>query len=267
MYRVADNIVDDAGNLIDQVPVGIKDRSLIEDFANGVTSPRPFVERTLPDGTVVRDFNTGLDVSVASDLGSAADDVTLHELLHYMTANSKGTPVSKTGERIINNGWFNPTDLHFDAIKVIHKGRSKGWQNYVMNQNDALLPQYDRVAQMVMERPDEAKAALLKVGRTEEEASNAINSLRDRYSYWYDIQEQRAHLQELFLSKIRPHLKNPNNAAEIEEFLTQNPDILENSSPYKYIQEVRPGSLKQYSQYFASALGTVPFILATGNNE
>lgn len=88
-----------------------------------------------------------------------------------------------------------------------------------------------------------------------------------RYSYWYDIQEQRAHLQELFLSKIKPHLKNPNDATEIEEFLTQNPDILENSSPYKHIQEVRPGSLKDYSKYFASALGTIPFILATENNE
>ena len=62
------------------------------------------------------------------------------------------------------------------------------------------------------------------------------------------------------------HLKNPNDAAEIEAFLTQHPDILESSSPYNFIQEVRPGSLKQYSKYFASALGTLPFIM-TNNNE
>jgi hypothetical protein len=48
--------------------------------------------------------------------------------------------------------------------------------------------------------------------------------------------------------------------------VTQHPDILENSSPYNFIQEVRPGSLKQYSKYFASALGTLPFIM-TNNNE
>ena len=47
---------------------------------------------------------------------------------------------------------------------------------------------------------------------------------------------------------------------------TQHPDILESSSPYNFIQEVRPGSLKQYSKYFASALGTLPFIM-TNNNE
>lgn len=94
----------------------------------------------------------------------------------------------------------------------------------------------------------------------------AIKSLKDRYEYWSDIQEQRAHLQELFISKIKPHLKNPNDAAEIEAFLTQHPDILESSLPYNFIQEVRPGSLKQYSKYFASALGTLPFIM-TNNNE
>ena len=48
--------------------------------------------------------------------------------------------------------------------------------------------------------------------------------------------------------------------------VTLHPDILESSSPYNFIQEVRPGSLKQYSKYFASALGTLPFIM-TNNNE
>ena len=267
LYRVADDVVEDANKLVREVPVEVKDRSLIIDSANGSTSPRPLVKKTLPDGTRVIDFNTGLDVSVASDLGEAADDVTLHELLHYMTANSKGTPVSKAGEKIINNGWFEPADIDYSGIGIVHKGRSKGWQNSIIDQNDSLLPQRDLAAQMVMERPDEAKAALVKMGKTEEEASNLVNSLKARYSYWYDIQEQRAHLQELFLSKIRPHLKNPNDAAEIEEFLTQNPDILEKSSPYKHIQEVRPGTLKEYSKYFASALGTIPFILAAENNE
>ena len=54
---------------------------------------------------------------------------------------------------------------------------------------------------------------------------------------------------------------------EIEAFLAEHPEILENSSPYQYIQEVRPGSLKQYAGYFASALGTVPFILNSESNE
>lgn len=32
------------------------------------------------------------------------------------------------------------------------------------------------------------------------------------------------------------------------------------SPAYKYIQEVRPGTLKQYAGYFASALSTLTFI-------
>lgn len=267
LYRVADDVVADASSMVRDVPVAIKERNLLEDFANGVTSPRPFTEKVLPDGTIIRDFNTGLDVAVASDLGENADDVTLHELLHYMTSNSKGTPISKAGEKIIERGWFAPTDAYYNAIGIINRTRGKGWQNYVMDQNDVLLPKYDAVVKMVMEEPNEAKAALIRTGRTVEQAEAAVNSLRERYSYWYDIQEQRAHLQELFLSKIKPHLKNPNDAAEIETFLTEHPEILENSSPYKYIQEVRPGSLKQYAGYFASALGTVPFILNSGSNE
>ena len=73
-------------------------------------------------------------------------------------------------------------------------------------------------------------------------------------------------LQLLRMPAVKEYLKNPNDAAEIEAFLTQHPDILESSSPYNFIQEVRPGSLKQYSKYFASALGTLPFIM-TNNNE
>lgn len=267
LYRVADDVVTDASIMIRNVPVEVKERSLLEDFANGVTSPRPFTEKVLPDGTIIRDFNTGLNVAVASDLGENADNVALHELLHYMTSNSKGTPISKAGEKIIERGWFAPTDAYYNAVGVINRTRGKGWQNYVMDQNNALLPKYDTVVKMVMEEPDKAKAALLRMGRTEEQAEAAVNSLRERYSYWYDIQEQRAHLQELFLSKIKPHLKNPNDAAEIETFLTEHPEVLENSSPYKYIQEIRPGSLKEYAGYFASALGTIPFILNLQNNE
>ncbi len=128
------------------------------------------------------------------------------------------------------------------------------------DQNNSLLPQYDPVVKMVMEKPNEAISALVKAGRSRQAAEAAVQSLRSRYSTWYDIQEQRAYLQQVFLSRIKPHLKNPNNATEIEEFLTQHPEILNDYPAYHYIQEVRPGSIKDYAKYFSTALGTVPFI-------
>lgn len=42
--------------------------------------------------------------------------------------------------------------------------------------------------------------------------------------------------------------------------MSEHPEILDESPAYKYIQEVRPGTLKQYAGYFASALSTLPFI-------
>lgn len=51
-----------------------------------------------------------------------------------------------------------------------------------------------------------------------------------------------------------------NDATEIEAFMSEHPEILDESPAYKYIQEVRPDTLKQYAEYFASALSILPFI-------
>ena len=86
--------------MIEEVPIDISKTKLELDpsgMVNGVTKTRPAIQTQLPDGTTVADLNTGLDVNVASDLGKEADETALHELLHYMTANSKGRPISKTG--------------------------------------------------------------------------------------------------------------------------------------------------------------------------
>lgn len=270
LYRVADDVVADAGKMIEDVPIDISKTKLDlnpSGLVNGITKTRPAIQTQLPDGTIIADLNTGLDVSVASDLGKDADETALHELLHYMTANSKGEPISKAGERIVSKGWMNPTETHFDAINIIHKNRSKSWQDYIMDQNESLLPQYDPVVKMVMEEPDKATSFLEKAGKSTQEAKNAIQSLRTRYSEWYDIQEQRAYLQQLFHSKIKPNLKNPNDAAEIEEYLSTHPEVLENFPAYKYIQEVRPGSIKDYAKYFSAALGTIPFISKPSKDE
>lgn len=263
LYRVADDVVADAGKMIEDVPIDISKTKLKIDpsgIVNGTTVTRPATQTRLPNGTIVADLDTGLDVNVASDLGKEADETTLHELLHYMTANSKGEPISQAGERIIKKGWMEPTETHFDAINIIHKNRSKSWQDFIMDQNNSLLPQYDPVVKMVMEEPDKAISFLQKAGRTEADAKSAVQSLRARYSEWYDIQEQRAYLQQLFHTKIRPNLKNPNDAAEIEEYLSLHPEVLDDYPAYGHIQEVRPGSLKDYAKYFSAALGTIPFI-------
>ena len=270
LYRFADDVVTDAGKMIEEVPIDISKTKLELDpsgMVNGVTKTRPAIQTQLPDGTTVADLNTGLDVNVASDLGKDADETALHELLHYMTANSKGSPISKAGEKIIEKGWMNPTETHFDAINIIHKNRSKGWQDYILDQNDALLPQYDSVVKMVIEEPNKAISFLEKAGKSAQEAKKAIQSLRSRYSEWYDIQEQRAYLQQLFHSKIKPNLKNPNDASEIEEYLSSHPEVLENFPAYKSIQEVRPGSIKDYAKYFSAALGTIPFISKPSKDE
>ena len=260
-YRFSNDIANEASTIVKDAPLDFsKTVREIDPSGNiaGTTKTRPAL-KVRDDGYRVFDLNTGLDVNIGSDLGSEAEDTTLHELLHYLTVNSKGIPESTSTMQIVDKGWMQPLEALYNPVgKNILRG--KKWQNYILDQNDALLPKYDSVVDMVMNRPDEAKAALLKAGRTEAQADIAIKSLQDRYAYWADIQEQRAHLQELFISKIKPHLKNPNDAAEIESFLSQHPEILENSTPYNYIQEVRPGSLKQYAGYFASALSTLPFI-------
>lgn len=212
------------------------------------------------------DLNTGLDINIANDLGEDAEDTAVHELLHYITANSKGIPEDTGLQTVVDKGWANPLEILYGTSgKNIQRGDK--WQSYILDQNNSLLPEYDQVVNMVMKNPQKAKEYLIKAGRTEPEATDAVNRLRDRYSYWSDIQEQRAHLQELFISKIRPNIKNPNDAAEIENYLLEHPEILENSALYKYIQEVRPGSVNQYAKYFASALSTVPFIYNNAKND
>lgn len=267
-YRFSNDIVNEASTIVKDAPLDFsKTVREIDPSGNivGTTTTRPAL-KVRDDGYKVFDLNTGLDVNIGSDLGSEAEDTTLHELLHYLTVNSKGIPESTSTMQIVDKGWMQPLEALYNPVgKNILRG--KKWQNYILDQNDALLPKYDSVVDMVMNRPDEAKAALLKAGRTEAQADVAIKSLQDRYAYWTAIQEQRAHLQELFISKIKPHLKNPNDAAEIESFLSQHPEILENSAPYNYIQEVRPGSLKQYAGYFASALSTLPFINKLTTNK
>jgi hypothetical protein len=267
-YRFSNDIANEASTIVKDAPLDFsKTVREIDPSGNiaGTTKTRPAL-KVRDDGYRVFDLNTGLDVNIGSDLGSEAEDTTLHELLHYLTVNSKGIPESTSTMQIVDKGWMQPLEALYNPVgKNILRG--KKWQNYILDQNDALLPKYDSVVDMVMNRPDEAKAALIKAGKTEAQADVAIKSLQDRYAYWADIQEQRAHLQELFISKIKPHLKNPNDAAEIESFLSQHPEILENSAPYNYIQEVRPGSLKQYAGYFASALSTLPFINKLTTNE
>lgn len=58
------------------------------------------------------------------------------------------------------------------------------------------------------------------------------------------------------------HLKNPNDAAEIEDLFTNVPSILENrpDKVKKVMETIRPGNLSDYSKYLAESLSVFPFI-------
>ena len=265
LYTQSQDIVEDASQLIKNADINLEDRYVLNPTGetNGITQGNAVQKTILNNGTELIDADTGLTINIADDLSFNADDTTLHELLHYMTNNSKGSPSTT----IVNGDWLSHPETHYDAINKIFRSKSSRWQNYILDQNDSLLPKYDKVVKLVMENPEEAIKYLKNAGRSETDAINAVNSLKSRYKYLYDIQEQRAFLQELFLSKIQPNLKNPNSVKEIEQFLIDNPAILENSPSYQQIQEIRPGTLKDYAKYFSAALSTLPIINKSIQND
>ena len=92
-------------------------------------------------------------------------------------------------------------------------------------------------------------------------STEQVQGLQEYVKNQYDIQENRAYLQEFFIKEVLPNLRNPNDASEIERFLLMYPEKLDNYTNVKKImEEIRPGSVKQYAKYFAEALSTLPFI-------
>ena len=267
LYRHADNIQAKAKKLIEDTPADLS-RTTYELGALGEARLNPIVTTTLPDGSVIHNLNTGVNVSIGSNLGGLADETASHEYLHLMTANSKGIPQNDGITTVIDNGWEAPISTWWDAIKTGHIRSGEKWQEYIMDQNNSLLPQYDNMVKTVMETPEKAIDLLKRSGKTTEEAEGVVNTLKQAYEYMYDIQEQRAHLQTLYLYDILPKLKNPNSVEEIEKVLTENPELLKSTGDLKMLtEEIRPGSIHDYAKYFASALSTLPVITTLTNNK
>lgn len=267
LYRHADNIQAKAKKLIEDTPADLS-RTTYELGAMGETRLNPIATTTLPDGSVIHNLNTGANVSIGSNLGGLADETASHEYLHLMTANSKGIPQNDGITKVIDNGWEAPISTWWDSIKTGHIRSGEKWQEYIMDQNNSLLPQYDNMVKTVMETPEKAIDLLKKSGKTTEEAEGLINNLKQAYEYMYDIQEQRAHLQTLYLYDILPKLKNPNSVEEIEKVLTENPELLKSTGNLKMLtEEIRPGSIHDYAKYFASALSTLPAVTTLTNNK
>ena len=233
----------------------------------GATVPREPYKFKLSDGTPVTDYNTGLDVQIASDRGVKAQNTAYHELQHYLTNKATGT-ASYPSLKFIANGPYEPLITPTSNGELLI-GRGDAWQHFIMDQNEALLPERSFVYEEAIHSPKKLKKRLVEIGRTPEEADDLILKLKDEAQDMMDIQEERAHLKTWFTKDILPFLKNPNDASEIERVLAGHPDIMENR-PEKIktlMESLRPGSIKDYAKYLAESLGIVPFIVNTNSKE
>ena len=162
---------------------------------------------------------------------------------------------------------FEPIGLDYGDDIMVPRG--KAWQHFVMEQNEALLPEMDSIYKSVIDNPDNVEEMLINMGRTLEVARRQIQILRNEIQDLDDIQEIRAHLKTWFKSDVMPYLKDPNSVSEIESAFEDIPTILE-SRPDKVkrvMETVRPGNLKEYAKYFAESLSMLPFVYSNSKNE
>jgi len=263
-----ENLLNTMQDRIKAVPIKYsKTRKQLSDTpgygTNGTTVPRKPLISVNSDGTKVIDYNTGLNVNIASDLGESARSTGYHELQHYLTNNATGT-TSYPHIQFYNNGAYNPVS-YVDTEGNIIRMRGDGWQHYIMDQNDLLLPTKSYAHEKAVNEPKLLKRILTDTGKTSDEADTFIQMLRDEAEDMLNIQESRAWLKTWFNDEIKPLVKNPNDANEIEKILLEHPEIMENR-PYKIknlMDILRPGTIKDYSKYFAGALSAIPVTLNT----
>lgn len=250
-------------------------KSVEELNAEGVTTANAPKEFTMTDmfGHPFSVFNgdTGMQ---GIEIGSNAinpRETAFHELLHYTTNNAKEIDYNSSflvkPDNLFGNSFYNYHDIR-DGSGGIVVPKGKIWQQTIMNQNDNLLPAKDPIYDLVWKDSDKAKSLLESQGYSSEKAENVIRKIKKESKYMWDIQEQRAHLQTWFNEKILPNIKNPNDANEIEHYFINNPDLL-NDAPDRVRQvmkELRPGSLRDYAEYFARALSSLPIINAAIEN-
>ena len=234
----------------------------------GITEPRPEITKELPDGRTLHNTNTGQDVSIANDRGTAARGTAYHEGQHYMTGMAKGRNwfAERMNVKPEIRGIFEP--ITFEDKNVVFNPRGELWQHAIMDQNNNLLPPVDRLYNMAVNSPYKLKKELTAIGKTPEEAERIVSEWADEAQDMLDIQEQRAHLKTFFKDKVKPLLKNEDDASEIEAVLLQHPELIENTPKVKLLMEkLRPGSLKDYAKYFAESLSVIPLLNTTDNEK
>ena len=239
----------------------------------GVTTPRPFKEYNLPNGRKVTDTNTGLDVSIAKDSGDEARRTGYHEAGHYSLSSAKGLDEGAYSTNP-SDPLFSPVAYDYNALGSTTITRGDAWQHQLVDYNQGLLPPKDPYYNTIMDmqfdvKKDAAavKQSLMDRGIDEKQADRIINDIKDA-SYMWNPQEQDRHLKEFFHYDIMPHIKNPNNADEIEKVLIDNPDIINNNPFIKQIMtKLRPGTNKDYAKVLAGMLSTLPVVYTMSNNK
>lgn len=236
----------------------------------GSTKPQ-LIEAKKLNGLTLYDYsNSDLDMYIGNDLGKNAYSTGIHEPIHFMTSSSPGD-AGFTSEGLMGKSYkvFNTTRGP-EALIL----RGKGYEHKMVDYNDSLLPSINEYsgAYLTVNNPEKMKNILINSGVTPDEADNMLKITKKDFEYMLDKQENQTHLKEVFLDKIAPYIKNPNNASEIEEFLLAHPEIIENNSYIKnLITSVRPGTKKEYatalSKMLYSLFGTGAILNYNNNQE
>lgn len=233
----------------------------------GSAKPRPRREYDIGDFHVY-DTDTGIDVSIANDIGEKAYTTGIHEPIHFMTSNSNG------------NQGFQSADLMGKSYKVYNTPegkealilRGKGYEHAMVDYNDNLLPPINTEsgASIVVNYPEYVKKEFIRQGMGEAEAGQATSNLIRQCKDLLDKQENQTYLKEWFLDKIKPNIKDPNNVAEIEEYINNHPEIIEENDYINLlVNQTRPGTPKEYSKALSKMLySTIASgIVAMSNNK
>jgi hypothetical protein len=223
------------------------------------TYTKPFEYKR--NGKDIVDYNTGFSIDIASDMGNRADRTAIHELGHLTSGLSDGLAPNTQYGKTIYGKLTDPVVSDYPALNKQIITRGKRYQHFMVDYNDDLLPRRSKLLDDVFNSPDRAVNVFENSGYSRDQAEKLVNRLKTEYNYLWDKQEQQMFLKDWFIKDIKPLLKNPNNATEIEQVLLTHPELVNNNpNVYDIIKTIRPGSIKDYAKYLSASLSTLPFV-------
>lgn len=231
---------------------------------NGVTVFNPARKYKLNSGEEVTDFNTGAAIEINPKIGKDAESTGSHELYHYTTSNSNGIPNSGGQINLLVSGELDPVVQDFSAINSYVIPRGKAYEHLMAEQNKSLLPPLSPAYELLQKDPELFQQTIINMGHKD---SQLIEHMQNNLTNLGKVTESRAYLKDWFNRKIVPRLKNPNDVQEIEIFLNENPQVIEEAPEEikTIINEIRPGSIKEYANYLGKALSLLLGINTTIN--